>query len=163
MWCNILDLHHGLAVRRYGIGYGIYTGIEKRIERATVRFRLRDGRSIQLFHASGWRSILPTGTPPGRRSKQRYCMMRRSVRPSIRPWRTVKHDAGDINAVSDKEGLTSELLDQEIDKRLHPDRYIVRTAPADLFRGIRGVYRETQTVGLAGSGYSGRYSGVETL
>ncbi len=33
-------------------------------------------------------------------------MMRRSVRPSIRPWRTVKHDAGDINAVSDKEGLT---------------------------------------------------------
>lgn len=29
------------------------------------------------------------------------------------------------NAVSGKEGLTSELLDQEIDKRLHPDRYIV--------------------------------------
>ncbi len=71
MWCNILDLHHGLAVRRYGIGYGIYTGIEKRIERATVRFRLRDGRSIQLFHASRL-EVNPSdwdATPAGDQSK----------------------------------------------------------------------------------------------
>lgn len=99
---------------------------KKRIERATVRFRLRDGRSIQLFHASEL-EVNPSDWDATRqeiKAKVLYDAEKRAAfNKAVADRKNMMLEI--YNAVSDKEGLTSELLDQEIDKRLHPDRYIV--------------------------------------
>lgn len=99
---------------------------KKRIERATVRFRLRDGRNIQLFHASEL-EVNPSDWDATRqeiKAKVLYDAEKRAAfNKAVADRKNMMLEV--YNAASDKEGLTSELLDQEIDKRLHPDRYIV--------------------------------------
>lgn len=99
---------------------------KKRIERANVRFRLRDGRGIQLFHTSEL-EINPSDWDATRqeiKAKVLYDAEKRATfNKAVADRKNMMLEI--YNAVSDKEGLTSELLDQEIDKRLHPDRYIV--------------------------------------
>lgn len=99
---------------------------KKRIERATVRFRLRDGRNIQLFHASEL-EVNPSDWDATRqeiKAKVLYDAEKRTAfNKSVADRKNMMLEI--YNAASDKEGLTSELLDQEIDKRLHPDLYIV--------------------------------------
>ena len=99
---------------------------KKRIERATVRFRLRDGRNIQLFHASEL-EVNPSDWDATRqeiKAKVLYDAEKRAAfNKAVADRKNMMLEV--YNAASDKEGLPSELLDQEIDKRLHPDRYIV--------------------------------------
>lgn len=99
---------------------------KKRIGRATVRFRLRDGRNIQLFHASEL-EVNPSDWDATRqeiKAKVLYDAEKRAAfNKAVADRKNMMLEI--YNAASDKEGLTSELLDQEIDKRLHPDRYIV--------------------------------------
>mgnify|MGYP000782394522 FL=1 len=99
---------------------------KKRIERATVRFRLRDGRSIQLFHASEL-EVNPSDWDATRQEIKAKVLYDAEKRASFNKAVTDRKNMmlEIYNAASDKEGLTSEWLDQEIDKRLHPDRYIV--------------------------------------
>ncbi len=99
---------------------------KKRIERATVRFRLRDGRNIQLFHASEL-EVNPSDWDATRqeiKAKVLYEAERRAAfNKAVADRKNMMLEI--YNAASDKKELTSEWLDQEIDKRLHPDRYIV--------------------------------------
>lgn len=107
---------------------------KKRIERATVRFRLRDGRNIQLFHASEL-EINPSDWDATRqeiKAKVLYDAEKRTAfNKAVADRRNMLLEI--YNAASDKEGLTSEWLDQEIDKRLHPDRYIVEQSRQTFF------------------------------
>lgn len=99
---------------------------KKRIERATVRFRLRDGRNIQLFHASEL-EVNPADWDATRqeiKAKVLYDAEKRAAfNKAVADRKNMMLEI--YNAASDKEDLTSEWLDREIDKRLHPDRYIV--------------------------------------
>ena len=99
---------------------------KKRIERANVRFRLRDGRNVQLFHTSEL-EVNPSDWDATRqeiKAKVLYDPEKRAAfNKAVADRKNMILET--YNAVSGKEGLTSELLDQEIDKRLHPDRYIV--------------------------------------
>lgn len=99
---------------------------KKRIERANVRFRLRDGRNVQLFHTSEL-EVNPSDWDATRQEikvKVLYDPEKRAAfNKAVADRKNMILET--YNAVSGKEGLTSELLDQKIDKRLHPDRYIV--------------------------------------
>lgn len=99
---------------------------KKRIERANVRFRLRDGRNIQLFHASEL-EVNPADWDATRqeiKAKVLYDAEKRAAfNKAVADRKNMMLEI--YNAASDKEDLTSEWLDREIDKRLHPDRYIV--------------------------------------
>lgn len=99
---------------------------KKRIERATVRFRLRDGRNIQLFHASEL-EINPSDWDATRqeiKAKVLYDAEKRAAfNKAVADRKNMMLEI--YNAASDKEGLTSEWLEQEIDRRLHPERYVV--------------------------------------
>lgn len=98
----------------------------KRIERANVRFRLRDGRDIQLFHASEL-EINPSDWDATRqeiKAKVLYDAEKRAVfNKAVTDRKNMMLEL--YNAAPIKEGLTSEWLELEIDKRLHPEKYIV--------------------------------------
>lgn len=98
----------------------------KRIDRANVRFRLRDGRNIQLFHASEL-EINPSDWDVTRqeiKAKVLYDAEKRAAfNKAVAERKNMMLEL--YNAAPIKEGLTSEWLELEIDKRLHPERYIV--------------------------------------
>lgn len=99
---------------------------KRRIERANVRFRLRDGRHIQLFHASEL-EVNPSDWDATRqeiKAKVLYDAEKRAAfNKAVAERRNLMLEI--YNAASDKEALTSEWLEQEIDRRLHPERYVV--------------------------------------
>lgn len=98
----------------------------KRIDRANVRFRLRDGRGIQLFHASEL-EINPSDWDATRQEIKAKVLYDAEKRVAFN--RAVAERRNMIlelyNAATDKASLTSEWLEEKIDKRLHPERYIV--------------------------------------
>ena len=99
----------------------------KRIDRANVRFRLRDGRGVQLFHASEL-EIDPTNWDATRqeiKAKVLYDAEKRAAfNKAVADRKNMMLEI--YNAAPSTETLTSDWLDQEIDKRLHPDRYAVK-------------------------------------
>ena len=100
---------------------------KKKIDKANVRFRLRDGRSAQFFHASEL-EINPAYWDSTRQEIKAKVLFDAEKRAQFN--RAVSERRAMIldiyNAIADKEHFTSELLDIEIDKRLHPERYIVK-------------------------------------
>lgn len=98
----------------------------KRIDRANVRFRLRDGRNIQLFHASEL-EINPSDWDVTRqeiKAKVLYDAEKRAAfNKAVADRKNMMLEL--YNAAPIKEGLTSEWMELEIDKRLHPEKYIV--------------------------------------
>lgn len=118
---------------------------KKRIERATVRFRLRDGRNIQLFHASEL-EVNPSDWDATRqeiKAKVLYDAEKRAAfNKAVADRKNMMLEI--YNAASNKEGLTSELLDQEIDKRLHPDRYIVEQPRQTFFEAYEALVAKTK-------------------
>lgn len=98
----------------------------KRIDRANVRFRLRDGRGIQLFHASEL-EINPSDWDVTRqeiKAKVLYDAEKRAAfNKAVAERKNMMLEL--YNAAPIKEGLTSEWMELEIDKRLHPEKYIV--------------------------------------
>lgn len=98
----------------------------KRIDRANVRFRLRDGRNIQLFHASEL-EVNPSDWDATRqeiKAKVLYDAEKRAAfNKAVAERKNMIQEL--YNAAPIKEGLTSEWLELEIDKRLHPEKYIV--------------------------------------
>ena len=106
----------------------------KRIERANIRFRLRDGRGVQLFHASEL-EVNPSDWDATRqeiKAKVLYDAEKRvSFNKAVADRKNMMLEI--YNAVSDKEILSSEWLEQEIDKRLHPERYIVEESRQTFF------------------------------
>ena len=98
----------------------------KRIDRANVRFRLRDGRNIQLFHASEL-EINPSDWDATRqeiKAKVLYDAEKRATfNKAVADRKSMMLEI--YNAATVKEDLTSDWLELEIDKRLHPEKYIV--------------------------------------
>lgn len=97
----------------------------KRIERANIRFRLRDGRGVQLFHASEL-EINPSDWDATRQEIKAKVLYDAEKRAAFnRAVADRKNMMLEIyNAASGTEVLTSEWLEREIDKRLHPERYV---------------------------------------
>lgn len=100
---------------------------KKKIDRANIRFRLRDGRSAQFFYVSEL-AINPACWDSVRQEIKAKVLFDAEKRAQFN--RAVSERRAMIldiyNAMPDKEHFTSELLEQEIDKRLHPERYIVK-------------------------------------
>ena len=97
---------------------------KKKTDSVNVRFRLRDGRNIQLFHKS------ELSIDPDLWDVKKQAIKAKVVYPSVE--RKKFNDAVNdrkklINDVYEetlnKEELTSDLLDLELDKILNPNRY----------------------------------------
>lgn len=96
----------------------------KKTNSVNVRFRLRDGRKVQLFHKS------ELEVNPELWDNKKQAIKAKIVYPSLE--RKIFNDAVNdrkklINDIyeqeSIKENITSEWLDKEIDKRLNPQKY----------------------------------------
>lgn len=111
----------------------------KRINRANVRFRLRDGRNIQLFHASEL-EIDPTNWDAIRqeiKAKVLYDAEKRvAFNKAVADRKNMMLEI--YHAAAIKETLTSDWLEAEIDKRLHPEKYITEEHRQTFFE----VYEE---------------------
>jgi integrase len=93
-----------------------------------VRFRLKEGRSIDIFHKS------EIAVSAGTWDAKEQCINKRilykeSERQRINDAiRDRKHLILDLfEKVTDKEGLTSAWLETEIDKKIHPEKYAPET------------------------------------
>lgn len=100
---------------------------KKRINRASVRFRLSDGRNVQLFHASEL-EVNPTDWDEKRqeiKAKVIYDAEKRATfNKAVADRKNMLLEI--YTTASIKEDITSEWLDVEVDKRLHPEKYIVQ-------------------------------------
>ncbi len=100
---------------------------KKKIDKANIRFRLRDGRNAQFFHASEL-EINPAYWDSARQEIKAKVLFDAEKRAQFN--RAVSEHKAMIldiyNATPDKEHFTSEQLEVEIDKRLHPEKYIVK-------------------------------------
>lgn len=107
---------------------------KKRIDRANIRFRLRDGRNIQLFHVSEL-EINPAywdSTRQEIKSKVLYDAERRTAfNKAVSERKNMMLDI--YNGAVNKDGLTSGWLENELDKRLHPEKYIVEVCRQTFF------------------------------
>lgn len=96
----------------------------KKSKEVNVRFRLRDGRSLQLFHTSELtiNSDLWSDEKQSIKPKVLYNEVKRiEFNNSVNERKNLIAEIYSKNV--GREGLTSDWLDVEIDKRLHPERY----------------------------------------
>lgn len=90
----------------------------------TIRFRLSDGRGVQIFHVS------KLVVKPDVWDNKEQCIKKRVLynEEARQKLNTAVNDRKALilkvyNAETNKEGLTSEWLDSAIDKALHPEKY----------------------------------------
>ncbi|MEN9917861.1 MAG: hypothetical protein RL662_297 [Bacteroidota bacterium] len=96
----------------------------KKSKEVNIRFRLRDGRSLQLFHTSEYiiNSDLWSDEKQAIKAKVLYNEIKRTeFNKSVNERKSLIADIYSKNV--GKDDLTSEWLEIEIDKRLHPDKY----------------------------------------
>ncbi len=97
---------------------------KKKADRVNVRFRLRDGRNVQLFHKSEI-EVPPTAWDDAKQEIKAKVVFDADER--LRISREVADRKALLlqiyNAAPDKSGLISEWLELELDKRLHPEKY----------------------------------------
>lgn len=94
-----------------------------------VRFRLTDGRSVQLFHKSDLK-VSPDDFDSKKETIKAKILFNDKARKEFNKAITDRKNL--INDIyltaTDKSTLTSEWLETEIDKVLHPDKYIIPEA-----------------------------------
>ena len=93
-----------------------------------VRFRLTDGRSIQLFHKSDIKVNPNDFDAKNEKIKAKIIFdakLKKEIDKSITGRKDLISDLY-LNA-TDKSNLTSEWLDDAIDRTLHPEKYIVES------------------------------------
>lgn len=99
---------------------------KRNIDTANIRFRLRDGRNIQLFYASEIEinPIYWDASKQAIRAKVAYdAEARLRFNKAVQERKAMMLDI--YSTAPNKEAMTSEDMEAEIDKRLHPERYIV--------------------------------------
>ena len=110
---------------------------KKKADKVNIRFRLRDGRNIQLFHKSEI-DIDPTVWDNKKQEIKAKVIFDADER--LRIGREVADRKNTIlqiyNAAADKEALTSDWLDVEIDKRLNPEKYDTGERPQTFFEAF---------------------------
>lgn len=96
----------------------------KRKDKVNVRFRLRDGRALQLFHTS------EIEVNPANWDSQKQSIKAKVIFDGVEraEFNKAIADRKDIilkvyNIQKDKESLTSEWLESAIDKKIHPEKY----------------------------------------
>ncbi|EOA60610.1 hypothetical protein HMPREF1214_00124 [Bacteroides sp. HPS0048] len=96
----------------------------KKSEKANVRFRLRDGRKLQLFHKSKL-EVNPMCWDATKQEIKAKVLFDTAKRAEFNQnVANMKNLILEIySEAKNKEALTSEILDVEIDKRLNPDKY----------------------------------------
>jgi hypothetical protein len=107
---------------------------KKRADRVSVRFRLRDGRNVQLFHKS------EIEVPPAAWDDAKQEIKAKVIFDADERLR-ISREVADrkalllqtYNAIPDKSDLTSEWLEAELDKRLHPEKYDTGERPQTFF------------------------------
>lgn len=102
----------------------IFNQTTKETGKIKLRFRLRDGRNVQLYHKSEIEADISDlakfeadGTPKKRANYNRN--LEKAIKERIAVMQTV-YD----NALKDGVSLTKESFEIEIDKILHPDAYM---------------------------------------
>ncbi|NDW19901.1 hypothetical protein D0T53_13460 [Dysgonomonas sp. 216] len=106
----------------------------KKSKEVNVRFRLRDGRALQLFHTSEFviNSELWDDKKQSIKSKVLYNEVKRTeFNNSVNERKILITDIYSKNI--GREDLTSEWLDTEIDKRLHPEKYGIKEKQQTFF------------------------------
>ena len=98
-----------------------------------VRFRLRDGRDFQLFHKSEF-SVFPDKWDEKQQKIKARCIIDEQERKTFDTG--INDRKALIKSIYIEKGkiLTSDLLDTEIDKTLHPENY--ETPPTAFFQFI---------------------------
>jgi integrase len=103
---------------------------KKNIHSAKVRFRLRDGRDVQLFHVSDF-EVNPSQWDTVKqeiKAKVVYDTDKRAeFNSNVADRKKLLLNIYDSH--KDDTLLTSEWLEQEIDKSLHPEKYMVEVLP----------------------------------
>lgn len=96
----------------------------KKKAKCKVRFRIRDGRYIQLFYTSNL-EINPAHWDPKRqeiKTKVIYdTTARAEFNANVAKWKNLLLDV--YASISGKDNLSSDLFCTEVDKRLHPEKY----------------------------------------
>lgn len=97
---------------------------------ANVRFRLRDGRSVQLLYASDI-EVRPEHWDAKREEIKAKIVMNPEEKARFnKDVSELKSLIADIyNKAPNKEGLTSAWLKEQIDKAQHPDKYGIKELP----------------------------------
>ncbi|MDR1654106.1 MAG: site-specific integrase [Prevotellaceae bacterium] len=103
----------------------IRTSIADKNKLVNVRFRLSDGRDFQLFHKSEF-SVLPD-----KWDAQQQCIKARSIFDATERAKfnnNISERKKIIRQIYLRQGknLTSELLDEAIDKEIHPEKYEIQ-------------------------------------
>ena len=94
----------------------------KKTDKANVRFRLRDGRNIQIFHKSEIEVDPTLWDAKTQAIKTRVIFKERGTfNDSVLNRKKTILEA--YNTEPDKQGLTTELLEKRIDQILHPEKY----------------------------------------
>ena len=100
---------------------------KKDINRAYVRFRLRDGRNVQLFHVSNI-DVNPALWDKKRQEIKSKVVIspdeRLRVNNGVTTLKTIISEV--YNNVKDIDNINSEWFDIEIDKKLNPEKYQLR-------------------------------------
>ena len=107
---------------------------KKKADKVSVRFRLRDGRNIQLFHKS------EIEVPPAAWDDVRQEIKAKVIFDADERLR-ISREVADrkalllqiYNDAPDKNGLTSEWLEVELDKHQHPEKYDTGERPQTFF------------------------------
>jgi len=106
---------------------------KKKTDSINIRFRLSDGRSVQIFHTS---EILVN--PDAWDDKEQAIGKRQIYKGKTELNKSVNDRKALILTIyekeTDKSGLTSEWLDAEIDKALHPEKYQPKIEIDTLFK-----------------------------
>jgi integrase len=106
----------------------------KKAEKANVRFRLRDGRDIQLFYKSSL-EVKPFNWDPKKqeiKSKVLFDTAKRAIfNQDVANLKKLILDV--YSAIPSKHNVTSDLLETEIKKVLDPEKYGLITKPQSFF------------------------------
>lgn len=100
----------------------------KKTEKAHVRFRLRDGRQKQLFYKSNI-EVNPAQWDPSKQEIKAKVLMdtkkRSEFNKSVASMKSLILDT--YNSIKQKENLSSDQFEAEIDKVQNPEKYIQKT------------------------------------
>jgi len=97
-----------------------------------VRFRLTDGRSIQLFHKSDIKVNAKDYDPKNEKIKSKILFntkQRNDFDKSINDRKVLIHEL--YTEETDKSQLTSNWLDSAIEKKLNPEKYLIEEPNSD--------------------------------
>ncbi len=110
---------------------------KKKSDKTSIRFRLRDGRTVQLFHKSEIEvnPALWDGAKQEIKAKV-ICDADERLRISTAVPARKRLMLEIYNVIDNKEELTSDWLETELDKKLHPEKYNLNERPQTFFEAF---------------------------